>query len=710
MGTTDVRRSPTSESRSFLASRVTPAFAFVCATALASPAAAQLSGTVQTPTFCAADARVTEWDIPANMDNRPGAMVVDMHASEGNRVWFVTRAGIPPRVYRIRPRNRKQPAEWRSWQLAQDSGTTGGLKKIKVTGDSRFVFVRSTAFIGDTGEPFFLPIFNDSVQRIDTANCKPHPSDKTLQVCQGVEWSGELPDPGSSDLDTDRDGKVYTVVNATDPNIPPPSNTTPNGYLQRLVPSAYSDPASTIVPAVATRWNVGGGAGLCPAAENSAPCISGVAVHPKYPHLVYYAEPQANNLSELDTRVFSCTQSKDGCSKVRRWNLSQVVTPATATTLAITAREPRQVRIDNSGEVWVVTGGNADNGFVSHLIQLDPVKNRIAGYQIPESENDPFALAPDSERGHRNPVGYTAANPTLNKVAMLLPNDDLKNALYKQDTVAARKFPFDGIRFESESKAGTADPMNKTVVAQFKPAKNGTFVETNIATAMPDNESTADEGAASPSTIPLGITHDERGPATQFLYAVGESSAAFNRVGRIRMPRKPGDEFGRERDNDDHDDDGERDDHDKDDDDDGMNDDVDKDDDNDCVNDDMDDDDDEDGIKDKDDRKGEKENHRKEWGQSSGGQSAEFPVTTTASTSVILATVTASDPLALISIEIVNPSGIGVASPLPTPGAAVASVIPTGAGIYTVRVKNHSAQSVNHTTTMLTREPWPLLP
>jgi hypothetical protein len=343
------------------------------------------------------------------------------------------------------------------------------------------------------------------------------------------------------------------------------------------------------------------------------------------------------------------------------------------------------------------------------LIQLDPTKNRIAGYQIPEGFNDPFGLAPDPERGHRSPVGYTGAQ--TNKVAMLLPNDDLKPAYFKKDVVSARKFDFPGMTFESESNPGNAETVNKTADAFFKPSKNGTFVETIISSATVDDESEAKEGAAFASTIPLGIIHDEMGPSTQFLYAVGESSrAGFNRVGRILLPRRPDDKFGRERDKDDFDDDGERDDKDSDDDDDRMNDDVDKDDDNDCVNDDLDDDDDNDGHKDKDDRKGEKEGQRREWGQMSAGQSADFPVTAPATASVLVATVTASDPLALISVEVVNPSGLVVASPLPTPGVAVASIVPTGAGTYTIRAKNQGSQAVSYETTVLTREPWTLLP
>jgi hypothetical protein len=44
-----------------------------------------------------------ECDLPAMADAQPGAMVVDTQGHDKNGVWFVTRAGAPPRLFRFEP-------------------------------------------------------------------------------------------------------------------------------------------------------------------------------------------------------------------------------------------------------------------------------------------------------------------------------------------------------------------------------------------------------------------------------------------------------------------------------------------------------------------------------------------------------------------------------------------------------------------------------
>src|SRR4051812_10033172 len=84
---------------------------------------------------------IVEWNLPAIADASPGAMVVDTRGEDKNRLWFVTRLGLQ-RVFRLEPSKSlmKGSAQWKSWELAEDSFTTGGTKKIKASHDRRFVF------------------------------------------------------------------------------------------------------------------------------------------------------------------------------------------------------------------------------------------------------------------------------------------------------------------------------------------------------------------------------------------------------------------------------------------------------------------------------------------------------------------------------------------------------------------------------------------
>ena len=99
---------------------------------------------------------IIEWDLPADMDASPGAMVVDSQGYDKDRLFFVTRIGIP-RVFRMNPWKSpmKGSAQWTSWQLAEDSFTTGGLRRLKASHDRRYLVVRTAT----------------SVQRIDIQNC-----------------------------------------------------------------------------------------------------------------------------------------------------------------------------------------------------------------------------------------------------------------------------------------------------------------------------------------------------------------------------------------------------------------------------------------------------------------------------------------------------------------------------------------------------------
>ena len=203
--------------------------------------------------------------------------------------------------------------------------------------------------------------------------------------------------------------------------------------------------------------------------------------------------------------------------------------------------------------------------------------------------------------------------------------------------------------------------------------------------------------------FPLGITPDLDRLVGAFYYAVGQADDPnVNRIGHARLSREK--QKGKhDRDDDDIDDDGKNHDDDDDDDDDGWKDDVDDDDDNDGDKDAVDDDDDNDGIRDAHDTK-DRESQDNYSNQMSAAQTDEFQMIAGASTLAMIVTAVADNPLTPISLEVRNPSGLLVASMPPTPGAAALLVPPSGAGIYTVRVKNAGLTAGGISTTLLTRE------
>ena len=332
--------------------------------ALAAPSTAQTLPTAQTRT-----AHIVEWDLPAQADASPGAMVVDSMGHDKNRLWFVTRLGsTAPHVYRLDAAKSlmKGNAQWQSWELASDSMTTGGLRKIRASWDRRYVFVR-TAF---------------SIQRVDTQDCD-------SATCARTEWQDQVGSLNVSDLSVDDQNHVFTTgVDPASLDQPNPDNS----YVQMLTPGTGA----------ITRWTVGGGAGFCaplPSTGTSLPCISGITVLPGNRNLVYFSEPQGQdgfgNVSELNIST----------NTVRRWSLS-ALTPPDAQGGPV--RQPRQLTIDRSGIVWVVTGSG-------HLVSLDPCRNQMRVHTIPTAAlSDPFGLAPDDDV-----IGYSDAGN--NKIGMVFP-------------------------------------------------------------------------------------------------------------------------------------------------------------------------------------------------------------------------------------------------------------------------------------------------
>src|SRR5262249_21834704 len=126
-----------------------------------------------------------------------------------------------------------------------------------------------------------------------------------------------------SDVAIDDQNHVFTTFA---PMIDPLGG---DSYVQMVTPIA-APPAGTTVQTNVKRWTVGSGAGFCPGAGVSAPCLSGIAVHPSNNHLVYYAEPSGNNIGELDVYT----------NQVRRWSLG-----------AVGVNEPRQLHVTRWGKV-----------------------------------------------------------------------------------------------------------------------------------------------------------------------------------------------------------------------------------------------------------------------------------------------------------------------------------------------------------------------
>ncbi|HXT32593.1 MAG TPA: hypothetical protein VN716_25000, partial [Vicinamibacterales bacterium] len=166
---------------------------------LAAPASAQVaSSTMDLSKPQTTTTHIVEWDIRAEtpIDLEPGAVVVDTHGRDKNRVWFLTRRGIQ-KVYRFDPAKSlmKGSAQWMSWQLSQLPtflSSTGGLKRLKPSDDRRYVFVRT----------------NENIQRVDTQKCKPGSpktttSDATPPTCELTIWQDQPGNTNVSDLAID---------------------------------------------------------------------------------------------------------------------------------------------------------------------------------------------------------------------------------------------------------------------------------------------------------------------------------------------------------------------------------------------------------------------------------------------------------------------------------------------------------------------------
>ena len=435
---------------------------------------------------------IVEWDIPVAelVDLEPGAIAVDSHGKDNNRVWFLTRTGAQ-KVYRFDPAKSlmKGPAQWTSWQLSltPPPNSTGGLKRLKPSDDRRYVFVRTTS----------------NLQRIDTQNCQLG----SVKTCELTVWQDQpelVSDFNASDLAIDGMNRVFTtatlVFGAAD-----------TAYVQMLTPGPAPVPGDMTATAKVKRWPVRGGAGFCQLAGSGGPCLSGIDVyHSEYKNLVYYSEPAGNNIGELNIVT----------NVVRRWSLN-----------ALGASEPRQLNIDRHGRIWVVTGSR-------HLVSLDPATNKMTRHQVPmgiPGDSDLFGVAPDDDV-----IGYTDAGLTENKVAMLFPKGYPVHVTPTCETLC----PFyEDVPVTSEASiadSASVPPQGKIAPVTITSKPDGTFVEARV-----DQAECASSWCSPVNSLsPRGITPNRGKAQGTFFYTVGFSDAV--RIGFARLPHKDKIKHGRD--------------------------------------------------------------------------------------------------------------------------------------------------------------------
>ena len=602
----------------------------------AQPSAAQ---TVQNRTT-----HIVEWNLPATVDASPGAMVVDTRGEDNNRLWFVTRLGMQ-RVIRVTPTKSlmKGVAQWTSWELSADSVTTGGTKKIRASHDRRFVFVRTAA----------------SLQRVDTQNC----DTAVPQTCERIEWfdqvdpaSGQPASPNVSDLAVDDYNNIFntgtvggTIDNPVQPNLP-------QSYVQMLTPGTIpANKASATV--TVTRWTVGGGAGFCAdlgRTTTSFPCVSGIDTWPGNRNLIYYSEPEgcADGLGAIG-------ELNIATNTVRRWCFTTL--PPDENGLV---QQPRQLKLDRWGFVWVVTGSG-------HLVSLDVNKNQMTKHAIPAGITaDPFGVAPDDDV-----VGYTDAEVSTPRVAMLLP----RRVTVTVPPITApvpRNTPFVTVLGERANvDSGSVPPQGFVVPVTVTSKADGVFVEAMVgANGGHDSES------------PLGITPAKWKGQGAFFYAVGLAGNGADRVGFVRLPVVQ--KLKHPRDDDDVDD--------------GC-----------CTptrsgwdNSDADDDDDDGQANEFDTPTANEMATIGDPSPLAPGQSAQYQLTASPTTLALLAATTADDLLGSVTVEIYNALGVLVAGSVSTPGSALSTLPLPSPGTYTVKVKNVGIRTFTHTPTLVIREPW----
>jgi len=302
----------------------------------------------------------------------------------------------------------------------------------------------------------------------------------------------------------------------------------------------------------------------------------------------------------------------------------------------------------------------------------------MTSHQMPQqfSTADPFSLAPDDDV-----IGYTRSND--NKVGMLIPTGQPFCVSPASDTATKQCPPSITTSQEaSVCNSGWVCPVGKKVTVLPTTKSDGVYIEAQIDTGVDDS------GNADPSMNPMGITPVKAKAQGTFFYAVGTADdLSVDRVEFVRLPVRQ--KIKHPRDDDDKDD--------------GWSGDTPWHNWHGHSN--MDDDDD-DGFENEQDSPTAYESvDRRDAAPIAGGQTADYPMTASATTLALIAKAEADNPLAQIGAEIYDANGLLVAKSLPTPGVAVVTVPLPAAGTYTFRVRNYGATPVNQAPTMVVREP-----
>jgi hypothetical protein len=192
-------------------------------------------------------------------------------------------------------------------------------------------------------------------------------------------------------------------------------------------------------------------------------------------------------------------------NNVRRWLLPAGVT------------QPRQLDLDASGKVWVVTGSG-------HLVRLDPATNMVTPYLIPTPGSSPSGVGPDGL------IGFTET--VTNKVGMLIPDGAQVLVPPTNVTIPPTTAGVPGIQATIAPVDGVATPIMKTGPATTTgTAATGIFVEAQLPVTP-----------GVPSTMPLAIEDDTVQPsapagafARAFFYSLGNPGT--NRIGRVELVR-----------------------------------------------------------------------------------------------------------------------------------------------------------------------------
>jgi hypothetical protein len=628
-----------------------------------------------TTTVQLGSAHIIEWDLPVPIDFNPGAVVVDTRGEDNNRAWFVTRLADTlagnRKVYRFdfQPSLMKNngSARWTSFDLAEDVINNGGIAKLRPSHDRRFAIVRTSS----------------SIQEVDTQACPPGtPANPTLCAAglRRFDFSDpESPDPNSvfvSDIAVDDSRRVFTVGR---------SQAFQTGYLQMLIPTKVAFTSSTNpinAPAgTVTRWRVDG-VDQCLMTGDSGFCNSGVDFQPssQNQNLIYVSDQGFEQvINGVNTVTGAIAEVNIANNQIRRW-------PMPLDTTGQPVAQPRQLKIDSNGIVWVVTGSG-------HLVSLNPKNssqcpngtNRITRHRIPPEalQNDGFGVAPDS-----NTVGYTDANN--NKVGMLLPRDAAVCVAPVPDVANKLDIPTIVTTIPTLVASDVTPGIPKNVLKKTTRKPDGTFVEAVINTPAPN----ADPTMTPPSSMqPLGITPIKWKGQGTFFYAVGVTAGVDGGTGTPSFAKRVG--FVRlgvpERIN-------------------NPRDDEDADDGFDAalhptwhVS--VPGDSDADGVPDQFDSSNKENMTGFDPAPLAASAVTSYQVTTTASSLALMATAQADVPTATIAVDVYNALGTLVATSGPLVGVAAATVPTPGAGNFTVQVRNLSMGSVNITPTLVVREP-----